>query len=346
MEEFEAYKAHREEMPEDIRSMISPIKKIVEAFNVPILEVVGYEADDVIGTMAKIADEKGFVTYMMTPDKDYGQLVTETSFIYKPGRGGNPPEIMGVKEVCEKFEVQNPLQVIDILGLWGDASDNIPGIPGIGEKTAKLLIAKYGSLEKLLENTHELKGKQQENVIAFADQGLISKRLATIITDVEVTFDEEALVMCEPDSEKVKEIFTELEFRNLARRIIGEEIVVVADSPKQISPDINQLDLFGSQSLVEPQEPIETKQYKTIVTERPSYHLITSPEERKELLSLLLQQNQVCFDTETTDIEAMHADLVGFSFSYKAREAFYVAVPSDFEAAKSIVREFEPFFKS
>ncbi|NBU46029.1 MAG: DNA polymerase I [Flavobacteriales bacterium] len=346
MEEFEAYKAHREEMPEDIRSMILPIKKIVEAFNVPILEVAGYEADDVIGTMAKIADERGFVTYMMTPDKDYGQLVTNTSFIYKPGRGGNPPEIMGVKEVCEKFEVQNPLQVIDILGLWGDASDNIPGIPGIGEKTAKLLIAKYGSIEKLLENTHELKGKQQENVIAFADQGLISKRLATIITDVEVTFDEGALVMCEPDAEKVKEIFTELEFRNLARRIIGEEIVVVADSPKQISLDKNQLDLFGSQSLVEPQEPLETKQYKTIVTERPSYHLITSPEERKELLNLLLQQNQVCFDTETTDIEAMHADLVGFSFSYKSREAFYVAVPSDFEEAKSIVREFEPFFNS
>ena len=346
MEEFEAYKAHREEMPEDIRSMILPIKKIVEAFNVPILEVAGFEADDVIGTMAKIADERGFVTYMMTPDKDYGQLVTNTSFIYKPGRGGNPPEILGVKEVCEKFEVQNPLQVIDILGLWGDASDNIPGIPGIGEKTAKLLIAKYGSIEKLLENTHELKGKQQENVIAFADQGLISKRLATIITDVKVTFDEEAFVMCEPDAEKVKEIFTELEFRNLARRIIGEEIVVVADSPKQISPDKNQLDLFGSQSLVEPQEPLETKQYKTIVTERPSYHLITSPEERKELLNLVLQQNQVCFDTETTDIEAMHADLVGFSFSYKSREAFYVAVPSDFEEAKSIVREFEPFFNS
>jgi len=346
MVDFEAYKAHREEMPEDIRSMISPIKKIVEAFNVPILEVAGFEADDVIGTMAKIADQKGFLTYMMTPDKDYGQLVTEKSFIYKPGRGGNPPEILGIKEVCEKFEVQNPLQVIDILGLWGDASDNIPGIPGIGEKTAKLLIAKYGSIEKLLENTHELKGKQQENVIAFAEQGIVSKRLATIITDVEVTFDEEALVMCDPDSEKVKEIFTELEFRNLARRIIGEEIVVVADSQKQMSPDINQLDLFGSQSLVEPQEPIETKQYKTIVTERPSYHLITSPEERNELVHLLLQQNQVCFDTETTDIEAMHADLVGFSFSYKEREAFYVAVPSDFEAAKSIVREFEPFFKS
>jgi len=346
MEEFEAYKAHREEMPEDIRSMILPIKKIIKAFSVPVIEVAGFEADDVIGTMAKIADERGFVTYMMTPDKDYGQLVTDTSFIYKPGRGGNPPEIMGIKEVCEKFEVQNPQQIIDILGLWGDASDNIPGIPGIGEKTAKQLIAKYGSIEKLLENTHELKGKQQENVIAFAEQGIVSKRLATIITNVEVTFDEEALVMCEPDAEKVKEIFTELEFRNLARRIIGEEIVVVADSPKQRSPEINQMDLFGSQSLVEPQKPLETKQYKTIVTERPSYHLITSPEERKELLNLLLLQNQVCFDTETTDIEAMHADLVGFSFSYKSREAFYVAVPTDFEAAKSIVREFEPFFNS
>ncbi|MEY3084926.1 MAG: hypothetical protein RL037_1106 [Bacteroidota bacterium] len=344
LEEFEAYKAHREEMPEDIRSMIMPIKEIVSAFNIPVLEVSGFEADDVIGTIAKIADQRGFVTYMMTPDKDYAQLVTETTFIYKPGRSGNPPEIMGVKEVCDKFEVQHPSQVIDILGLWGDASDNIPGIPGIGEKTAKLLIAKYGSLENLLANAQELKGKQQENVIAFEQQGLISKRLATIITDVEIDFNEDSLTMCEPDTERVKQVFTDLEFRNLSRRILGEEIIVQAEPPSIRTTEVNQLDLFGVQSMVEPQEPVETVNYKTIVTEKPSYHLITQPEERAELLGILLQQTQVCFDTETTDIEAMHAELVGFSFSYKAREAFYVAVPENFEDARKILHEFIPLF--
>ena len=269
LEEFEAYKAHREEMPEDIRSMIMPIKEIVSAFNIPVLEVSGFEADDVIGTIAKIADQRGFVTYMMTPDKDYAQLVTETTFIYKPGRGGNPPEIMGVKEVCDKFEVQHPSQVIDILGLWGDASDNIPGIPGIGEKTAKLLIAKYGSLENLLANAQELKGKQQENVIAFEQQGLISKRLATIITDVEIAFNEDALTMCEPDIERVKQVFTDLEFRNLSRRILGEEIIVQSEPQSIRATEANQLDLFGVQSMVETQEPVETVNYKTIVTEKP-----------------------------------------------------------------------------
>ena len=340
---FEAYKAHREEMPEDIRSMIHPIKQIVEAFKIPIMEVPGYEADDVIGTVAKIAESKGYTTYMMTPDKDYGQLVSEKSFIFKPGRGGNPPEIMGVKEVCEKFEVERPEQVIDILGLWGDASDNIPGIPGIGEKTAKILIAKYDSMENLFVHAHELKGKQQENVINFKEQGLVSKMLATIITDLDVEFDEEKLVMCDVDAEKVKEIFTELEFRNLAKRVIGEEIVISAtlSSPS----DSGQLDLFGMQSMVEPQEPIETVNYKTIVTERPSYHLISTQEERKELLELLLKQSQVCFDTETTNIDALHADLVGFSFSFKAREAFYVAVPKEFDAAKNIIHYFSPFFE-
>ena len=343
--EFEAYKAHREEMPEDIRSMIQPIKRIIEAFNVPILEVNGYEADDVIGTLAKIAEKRGYTTYMMTPDKDYGQLVSDNIFIYKPGRGGAPAEILGVKEVCEKFEVENPLQVIDILGLWGDASDNIPGIPGIGEKTAKTLIQKYGSVENLLDHAHELKGKQQENVINFADQGRISKMLATIITDVEVDFDEEALIMCDVDTEKVKDIFTELEFRNLARRVIGEEIVVSAH-PTANKGESAQLDLFGVQSMLVDQDPEPTADLKTIATEKPSYHLITTPEERKELLELLLKQKQVCFDTETTDLDAMHADLVGMSFSYKAREAFYVAVPDDFEKARLIVAEFKPFFES
>ena len=350
-EQFEAYKAQREEMPEDIRSMIQPIKRIVEAFNVPILEVAGFEADDVIGTIAKIADQRGFMTYMMTPDKDYCQLVTETAFIYKPGRGGNPPEILGVKEVCAKFEVQNPSQVIDILGLWGDASDNIPGIPGIGEKTSKLLIAQYGSIENLIANAHELKGKQQENVINFADQGLTSKMLATIITDVKIDFEEEKLIMCDVDKDKIREIFTELEFLNLSRRILGEEITLTqAPSPlapnKTQSSNSSQLDLFGTQSMVESHDPVITAAYKTIVTERPSYHLISTAEERKELLEILLTQKQVCFDTETTNIDARQADLVGISFSYKAREAFYVAIPQEFDAAKRIIHEFMPFFQN
>lgn len=350
-EQFEAYKAQREEMPEDIRSMIQPIKRIVEAFNVPILEVAGFEADDVVGTIAKIADQRGFITYMMTPDKDYCQLVTETAFIYKPGRGGNPPEILGVKEVCAKFEVQNPSQVIDILGLWGDASDNIPGIPGIGEKTSKLLIAQYGSIENLIANAHELKGKQQENVINFADQGLTSKMLATIITDVKIDFEEEKLIMCAVDKDKIREIFTELEFLNLSRRILGEEITLTqAPSPiipnKNQSSNSSQLDLFGTQSMVESHEPVITAAYKTIVTERPSYHLISTAEERKELLEILLTQKQVCFDTETTNIDARQADLVGISFSYKAREAFYVAIPQEYASAKSIIHEFMPFFQN
>lgn len=345
-EQFEAYKAHREEMPEAIRSMILPIKQIVEAFNIPLLEMPGYEADDLIGALAKIAETKGFITYMMTPDKDYAQLVSDKTFIYKPGRGGNPAEILGVKEVCEKFEVENPLQVIDILGLWGDAADNIPGIPGIGEKTSKLLIAKYGSIENLIANAHELKGKQQENVIEFAEQGLVSKMLATIITDIDVVFDEDKLIMCDVDSEKVKNIFTKLEFRNLAKRILGEDLVIQTDFAHPQNGTNNQLDLFGVQSMIEPQEPVETATYKTIVSEKPSYHLISTQEERDELLGILLQQKQVCFDTETTGIDALHADLVGMSFSYKAREAFYVPVPKDFEEAKKIVGFFAPCFEN
>jgi DNA polymerase-1 len=346
-EEFEAYKAHREEMPEDIRSMIQPIKRIVEAFNIPRLEVTGFEADDVIGTIAWKAEKEGFITYMMTPDKDYAQLVTEKCLIYKPGRGGNPAEIMGVKEVCEKFEVENPLQVIDILGLWGDASDNIPGIPGIGEKIAKQLIKTYGSVENLIDNVDQLKGKQQENVRNFADQGRVSKMLATIITDVEIEFDEKALLVEPVDADKIREVFTELEFVTLAKQIIGEEIVVSASAKNNLVPHAeNQLDLFGAQSMLETQEPIETATFKTIATEKPSYHLISTSEERKELLDLLLKQKQVCFDTETTDIDALHADLVGFSFSYKAREGFYVSVLPEFEEVKKIISEFKPFFQS
>lgn len=339
--DYEHYKANRDEMPEDIRSMIEPIKRILEAFHIPVLLLEGYEADDIIGTLAKRAEEEGFITYMMTPDKDFGQLVSDNIFIYKPGRGGDPASIMGIKEVCEKFEVDDPLKVIDILGLWGDAVDNIPGIPGVGEKTAKKLIQDYGSMEGLFENTDQLKGKLKENVINYEEQGRLSKMLATIITDVPVPFDPIDLNLDPPDAEKVKEIFTELEFRNLAKRVIGEEIVVTAGANEN-----GQLDLFGTQSLVEVQQAVPTAGYKTIATEKPSYHLVTLPEERKALLSKLMEQTSVCFDTETTDIEAMHADLVGASFCFKEREAYYVAFPKDFESAKQIIHEFVPFFAS
>ena len=340
--DFEAYKAHREEMPEDIRSMIEPIKKIIDAFCIPILLKEGFEADDVIGTLAKIAEKEGYYTYMMTPDKDFGQLVSDKIFMYKPGRGGDPATVLGVPEVCEKFEVDDPLKVIDILGLWGDAADNIPGIPGIGEKTAKKLIQQYGSLENLLDNAHELKGKQQENVINFADQGRISKMLATIILDVDVEFDPEKLVMCDPDPEKIREIFTELEFKTLAKRITGEEIIVSA----QNNGSDGQLDLFGSQSLIEDQKPIPTADFKTIVTEKPNYHLVTTDEERRHLLDLLLKQKEVCFDTETDNIESLEANMVGMSFSYQAKEGFYVAVPQDRAEAQAIVDQFRPFFEN
>jgi len=341
-EEFAEYKAHRDETPEGITTMIQPIKEIVRAFNIPILEVDGFEADDTIGTLSVVAAKNGFTTYMMTPDKDFGQLVRENVFMFRPGRGGNPAEVWGPKEVCEKFDVERVEQIIDILGLQGDVADNIPGIPGIGPKTASKLLKDFGSLEGILANTDKLKGKQRENIENFAEQGRMSKSLATIILDVPVEFNEEDLIMCPMNEEKVMEVFTELEFRNLSRRILGEEIVLTQASP---SPE-GQMDLFGTQSLVDEQTPSETIDFKTMATEKPSYHLITKPEERKELLALLLAQKSVCFDTETDSIDALHANIVGMSFSYKEREAFYVATPNDFDGAKAIVEEFRPFFES
>ncbi|MDR0802345.1 DNA polymerase I [Fluviicola sp.] len=338
--DFADYKAHREEMPEDIRSMIEPIKRVIEAFRIPMYMVEGYEADDLIGTLSKMAEKEGFLTYMMTPDKDFGQLVSENIFIYKPGRGGDPATIMGVEEVCEKFEVKDPMQVIDILGLWGDAADNIPGIPGVGEKTAKKLIADYGSMEGVFEHVEQLKGKMKENIINFRDQGVISKLLATIILDAPVEFDTEELRTKEPDKDAILEVFTDLEFRNLAKRITGEEIVVTATANEN-----GQLDLFGTQSLVEVQQAQPTSGVKTIATEKPSYHLVTLPEERKALLTKLLKEKSVCFDTETTSVNALHADLVGMSFSFREREGYYVAVPKDRQGAQTVVAEFKPFFE-
>lgn len=344
-EEFAEYKAHRDETPEGIVTMIEPIKNIIRAFNIPILMVDAYEADDVIGTLSKMAEKAGFTTYMMTPDKDFGQLVTEKSLMFKPGRGGNPAEIWGVTQVLEKFEIDRVEQVIDILGLQGDAADNIPGIPGIGPKTASKLLKEYGSVEGIIEHAHELKGKQRENIENFAEQGLMSKSLATIVTDVDVEFNEEDLVLSPYDEEKIKEVFTELEFRNLAQRVLGKDIVVNTTVTAK-HDDTSQLDLFGTQSMMEEREPEQTSEFKTIATEKPSYHLVTQPEERKKLLDLLMAQPSVCFDTETDSLDSLHANAVGMSFSFKAREGYYVALPHNFEEAKSIIQEFKPFFES
>lgn len=342
-DDFADYKANREEMPEDIRNMLQPIKEIIAAFQIPLLLKEGFEADDVIGTLAKQAEKHGFTTYMMTPDKDFGQLVTENTFMFKPARGGKPHEVWGVKEVCEKFEVDDPKKVIDILGLWGDSVDNIPGIPGIGEKTSKKLIAQYGSVEGLIEHADELKGKQKENVINFADQGRMSKMLATIITDVDVPFNIEDLKLSEPDAEKIKEVFTKLEFRTMAKRILGEEIVITT---KTAANDNGQLDLFGTQSMNEEQEAITTSELKTLATEKPKYHFVSTHEERLSLVEKLKKQKSFCFDTETSSLEARHADLVGIAFSFKAREAYYVPCPPEKEKTLEILEDFKPLFES
>ena len=351
-EDFQEYKANREAMPEDIRSMIPLIKELIRAFNIEVIEVAGYEADDVVGSLSVLAEKHGFTTYMMTPDKDYAQLVTPSTFIYKPGRGGAPPQILGVKEVCEKFQVSDPIQVIDILGLWGDASDNIPGIPGIGEKTSKLLISKYGSMEGIFENVEDLKGKQKENVIAFKDQGLMSKKLATIIIDIDLEFDEKKLLLKELDREKIKNIFTELEFRNLSKRVLGEDLVIEKkDLPekKQTSNStsakgIGQLDLFGVQSMIEASEPKETSSFKTIVTENGKYHLVNDLEQIQELLTLINYQKEVCFYTETSSIEARHAELVGISFCFKNKEAYYVPITESENIEDNRIQLFKAFF--
>lgn len=328
-EDFTDYKANREEMPDAIAVAIPYIKEILAAFKIPVLESDGYEADDVIGTLAKKAEEKGFITYMMTPDKDFGQLVSENIFIYKPGRFGADAEILGVKEVCEKFEVSNPLQVIDILGLWGDAVDNIPGIPGVGEKTAKQLIKEFGSIENLLANTDKLKGKLKERVEENKEKAIMSKKLATILTDAPVEFNEQELILEEPDKERVLELFSELEFRTLAKRVLGQEIQSVNKS--------GQMDMFGN---VE-ESPVAEKgieEFNTIKNTPHNYILVQTLNEVESLCEQLLQQKEFCFDTETTSLDAIDAELVGMSFSYKKSEAYYIAFPADRSEAEKLIQ--------
>jgi DNA polymerase-1 len=325
---FPEYKANREETPDDIRLAVPYIYKLLEAFNIPALGVEGYEADDVIGTLAKKAKKKGFETYMMTPDKDYAQLVEDGIYILKPAKGGNDAEIWGEKEVCAHFEVERPEQVIDILGLWGDAVDNIPGIPGIGEKTAKTLIAKYGSVEGLLAHTHELKGKQQENVINFAEQGKLSKLLATIITDVPIELDEQSLLKEQPDEKKIHELFSDLEFRNLLKRVLKDDEVKI--TPAKSAPSNGQMSLFGEDTSAERASlPLEQPmaEMRKIEPSMAKYALISDFAALKQLSSQLVKAPHFCFDTETTGLDEISAELLGLSFAMQPGEAWYIALP-------------------
>ena len=362
--EFEAYKAHRQEMPEDISKALPYIRKITEALKIPLLILDGYEADDIIGTIAKKAEKVGYDVYMMTPDKDFGQLVSEHIFIYKPAHLGNDFEVLGIPQILKRWEITDVKQVIDILGLMGDAVDNIPGVPGVGEKTAKVFIQKYGSVEGLYEHTNELKGKQKENVENNKEQAFLSKRLATIDLNVPIELVEEQLILEPPDKEAVEKLFDELEFKTMLKRVfeIGNQSTVDSRqstenvSSSGVENNSGSFDLFnqGAQS-IQPQttnlEQQTAKEESTIPKNNISntshaYSLIDTIEKRKNILEKLLQQTEVCFDTETTDLETLDAEIVGLSFSYKEHEAFYIPFPQNQLEAKNIFEEFKPFFEN
>ncbi len=357
--EFTEYKANREEMPEDLSLAIPYIIKVIEGFNIPVIAKPGYEADDVIGTLAKMAEKQGFTTYMMTPDKDYGQLVSENIFIYKPARLGNGVEIMGIPEVCKKWDIKNVDQLIDILGLMGDKVDNIPGIPGVGEVTAIKLIKEFDTIENLLQNTDKLKGKLKEKVEQNKEKAIQSKWLATIICDVPVELDEKALEMSEPNREALRELFNELEFRRLAEQILGEGLsssseqkVEKGKAPKAVKTNPDQIDMFGAATETEvlievsEEESEAPKSFDTIKDVAHTYHLIDTKEKRAQLISELSKQSEICFDTETTGLDAHTAELVGISFSFKPTEAYYIPVPENQKETQQIVDEFKSVLES
>tara|TARA_B110000483_G_scaffold76625_1_gene95384 strand:+ start:1156 stop:3936 length:2781 start_codon:yes stop_codon:yes gene_type:complete len=336
--EHDFYKANREAMPEDIANMLPYIKKIIKAFNIPMLQLSGYEADDIVGTIAKEKEKSGHQVYMVTPDKDFAQLVSENIFIYKPSRQGNGVEIMGVPEVLEKWEIEDPKQVIDILGMWGDAVDNIPGIPGVGEKTAKKLIKEYGSMENMLEHSHELKGKLREKVEANKDQALVSKMLATIILDVPISVKDEDLLISDPDKDALSKLFAELEFRNLGKRILGEEYTV-----NQAAPTNGQMDLFGGESQDNGTIASEDKG-KTIENTDHNYTLVTTIKDLQKLITMLSKQKQIAFDTETTGLDVMNETVLGISFSVHAHEGFYI--PLNDENRDEYLTKLKPLFEN
>ncbi len=363
--EYSEYKANREKMPDDLRESIPYIIRLIEGFNIPVYGVEGYEADDVIGTLSKKAEQQGFTTYMMTPDKDFGQLVTDNILLYKPAKFGEPAQVLGPKEVCERYGIQEPKQLIDILGLWGDAADNIPGIPGIGEKTASLLVGKYGSVENLIAHADELKGKQKENVVNFAEQGLMSKSLATINLEVPVEFNEEELRAKEPDVPTLMALFEELEFRTFAKRFMEENkgrfdsplppsqrgkptgvMVETVDSPlppSQRGTPTGEYDLFHQGGEMDNLLAFSDKDSAKTVAH--DYKLVETDDDIKMLVGLLSKQKQFVFDTETTNIDVYSAELVGVSFAIKAHEAWYLPMPAEREDCQMKLELLRPLFE-
>ena len=332
-EMYPEYKANRDETPEDIVKSVPYIKDILKAYGIPILLVDGFEADDVIGTIAKKAENDGYVVYMMTPDKDYIQLLSENIFMYKPSRFGAGIEIVDSKKACADFQLQSPGQFIDILALMGDTADNIPGAPGVGEKTAIKLIAEFHSVENLLNNTDKIKGKLQEAIINNQDKISLSKKLATIETSVPISASEEELILSKPDLDEIKRIFLYLNFKTLEKRVMA----------RYSAPVIVQNTLFDI-----PATPVQIAEsaYETIETTPHVYHLVDNLEKRKELINKLLQLKEFCFDTETTGLDVIQAQIVGISFSWKKAEAYYIPLPSDQSVAQKIMDEFKPVFEN
>jgi len=359
-EMFAEYKANRDETPEAIKIAIPYIQELLRAMHIPIIELAGCEADDLIGTIAKQAEKQNYKVYMVTPDKDFAQLVSENIFMYKPARMGNGIEIWGVPEVLAKFEVERPEQVIDFLGMMGDAVDNIPGLPGVGEVTAKKFLKEFGSMENLLANTDKLKGKMKENIEANKDKGILSKKLAAIMCDCDVTFTEEDYELSRPDIEKTDAIFQELEFRRMAEQFdnlfkvgggneLNNNSASDAKLYKKPQPkNEDQFDLFGGggTTLDESAEAARNSFYSTLENTEHSYQTVQGDLGIKLLLQNLEKQTAVCFDTETTGIDALHAELVGISFAYEKGKAFYVPFPESQEEAQTLINKFVPFFEN
>lgn len=345
---FPEYKAHREAMPEDLSKSIPYIFKIIEAFNIPVITKPGYEADDIIGTLAHKGIDAGYTTYMMTPDKDFAQLVTPSVLIYKPAKNGNAPEIMDVEAVKQKWEIEHPMQVIDILALWGDAVDNIPGIPGFGEKTAKKLIAQFGSVENMIANVHQLKGSQKEKVETFAEQALLSKKLATILLDVPIEFDEKSLTVDPPNLKEIAEIFAELEFKTLMgkiNQIYGQSVVKAPVASQQhdlFSQNFqSQTQHANNEEIVSSQEEIV---YKTIENSNAAYILIHNLEELSKLVEEINNTDSFCFDTETDGLDTLMCNILGISISTKAKQGAYI--PLNHESKKEYLALLKPVFES